>query len=87
MTDESGGVYAPLQGRSGRPHRRDSPAAPNEKAFQNLKRSRPGNVHGLFYVRNMFFWKIGYWPRFAQWPDTMLVPTRPAPGMLISGSP
>jgi hypothetical protein len=58
MTDESGDVYAPLQGRSGRPRRRASPAAQMQtfESFPKTPRNHvTSNVHGLFYVRNMFF--------------------------------
>ena len=54
MTDDSGGVYAPL--RSLAPPRAP-PAAPKSFEIQLA-----ANVPYLFYVRNMFFFDFGCWP-------------------------
>jgi hypothetical protein len=54
MTDDSGGVYAPLRSLEGRPHKRAAPAAP-AKILKIDQNQLGKNVPYLFYVRNMFF--------------------------------
>jgi hypothetical protein len=54
MTDDSGGVYAPLRSLEGRPHKRAVPAAP-AKILKIDQNQLGKNVPYLFYVRNMFF--------------------------------